>query len=333
MKRIISFFCFIPAIFFFGCDKDNPVVNQPLVIQWEKIVNNRDVTGIAFNSKGSIFVSIYETKAGNKIIYSQDGVKWDSVTINPTKNEYIKALYINERDEIFIAGHNGMQCNLYCSKDDGKNWTQINLSHGLDFKRILSVGNKLFISSGFHDESAGGIYYTTNYGVNWTECFRQFGKGTGKLILLNDNTLMDLKVDTLMLSTNEGQSWQYKEGLIDSAYIRTLEADVFGNVYASTYKGVYRSGDKGSTWIKTDLSNSLIYQMKSTNSGYLFAADGIHNYENPQGVYCTTNRGITWNQCNDGLTDKMIQDIAVDEQDYVYVGTVSGIFKTTKPVK
>ncbi len=112
-----------------------------------------------------------------------------------------------------------------------------------------------------------------------------------------------------------------------------MEADVFGNVYASTYKGVYRSGDKGSTWIKTGLSNSLIYQMKSTNSGYLFAADGIHNYENPQGVYCTTNRGITWNQCNDGLTDIMIQDIAVDEQGYVYVGTVSGIFKTTKPVK
>ncbi len=333
MKKATGFFCVALILSFIGCSKDNPVTSQPVEVKWEQLVSNRDATGIAFNSKGDIYISVYEAGAGNKIIYSNDNVTWDSVIVNPGKNEYIKALYINENDEIFIAGHNGMQCNLYCSKDNGKTWTNISPEHKSDFKRMLSVGNKLFISSLYHDESPGGIYYTTNYGENWTTSFWQRNKGNGSLIRLSDNTLMDVRSDSLLISADEGQSWSLKKGRIDSAYIRTLEADQSGNVYASTYKGVYKSVDKGTTWIKTDLSNLAISIIKSTSSGYLFATEGLVNIESPKGIYFTSDRGTTWTECNDGLTDKLIRVIAVDKQGYAYAGTKTGVFKTTKPVK
>jgi photosystem II stability/assembly factor-like uncharacterized protein len=331
MKKATGFFCVAFILSFIGCSKDNPVTNQPVEIKWEQLLKDRNATGIAFNSHGDIYISVND--AGKKIIYSKDNVMWDSIVVNAGEGEYIKALYINESDEIFIAGHNGMQCNLYCSKDDGKTWTNISPERKSDFKRMLSVGNKLFISSLYHDESPGGIYYTTNYGESWTTSFWQRNKGNGSLILLSDNTLMDVKSDSLMISADSGQSWSFKKGLIDSAYIRTLEADLFGNVYASTYKGVYRSGDKGTNWVKTGLSNLAILLLKSSSSGFLFASEGLYNYENPQGIYFTSDRGLSWAECNDGLTDKLIKTIAVDKRGYVYAGTGTGVFRTTVPVK
>ncbi|RJP73101.1 MAG: hypothetical protein C4539_02330 [Ignavibacteriales bacterium] len=333
MKKATGFFCVAFILSFIACSKDNPVTNQLLEIKWEQLLNNRNVTGIAFNSRGDIYVSVYEAGIGNKIFYSKDIVIWDSANITLAKNENVKALYVNESGEIFIAGHDGMQCNLYCSKDDGKTWANISPEHKSDFKRILSVGNKLFISSIFHDESPGGIYYTTNYGENWTTSFWQRNKGNGSLILLSDNTLMDVRSDSLLVSADEGQSWTLKKGIIDSAYIRTLEADQSGNVYASTYKGVYRSGDKGTSWTKTGLSNLVISIFKSTSSGYLFASEGLVNMESPKGIYFTSDRGATWAECNDGLTDKLIQAIAVDNKGYVYAGTGTGVFRTIVPIK
>lgn len=337
MKSVNSFLCFILAFYFFGCSKDNPVINQPIEIKWEKLVANRDVMGIAVNSKGYIYAGVYEPNGINKIIFSKDGISWDSTIVAIKNYSFIWSIYINKKDEIFISiyGYGPFvgKCGLFYSADDGKNWTDISPKPGSDFRRMLSVGDKFFISSQFHDESPGGIYYTTNYGENWTTSFWQRNKGNGSLILLNDNTLMDVKSDSLMISADGGQSWSFKKGLIDSAYIRALEADIFGNVYASTYKGIYRSGDKGTSWIKTGLSNLAISLLKSTSGGFLFVSEGLYNYENPQGIYFTSDRGLSWAECNDGLTDKLIQTIAVDKQGYVYAGTGTGIFKTTKTVK
>src|SRR5262249_55416704 len=134
-------------------------------------------------------------------------------------------------------------------------------------------------------------------------------------------------------------------------------------IYAATSFGVYKSSDKGSTWIASsngsfsvlalDPNNSFtIYGgsfygvYKSTDAGdswqatllqqeirqLVVTADNIIYAASRNGVYKSLNGGASWTAINSGLIDTGIYSIAVEpfNSNTVYAGTtIGGIFKTT----
>ncbi len=92
-------------------------------------------------------------------------------------------------------------------------------------------------------------------------------------------------------------------------------------VFAGTYNGLYITSDNGISWTKPDsgIAATVSISTFAVDSDIVFA--GTYN----EGVFRSTNDGITWIQTNQGLTDLRIMSLATIGNN-VLAGTNQGIF-------
>ncbi|HRE56462.1 MAG TPA: hypothetical protein PLW09_01465 [Candidatus Kapabacteria bacterium] len=83
--------------------------------------------------------------------------------------------------------------------------------------------------------------------------------------------------------------------------------------------GMYRSSNKGKNWEKAGLEYSTIISLVS-DSEYLYA--GTKN-----GVFRSSDKGLTWGIANYGIENLDITALAVDNQ-YIYAGTKNGAYRS-----
>jgi photosystem II stability/assembly factor-like uncharacterized protein len=137
-------------------------------------------------------------------------------------------------------------------------------------------------------------------------------------------------------SSDNGDNWTaINNGLPD--YSRMLAAFADGpDLFASTQDSVYYSTDKGLHWTNTHLHASTFFakiQNRLFAGGYYSDDHGAHwlTWTGPQaaatdmmalgsilflstdgrGVFFSTDDGITWTACNNGLTDPRVHALAV----------------------
>lgn len=74
-------------------------------------------------------------------------------------------------------------------------------------------------------------------------------------------------------------------------------------------------------WQKVFEIYARIYEFTS-NSNYVFCATG------PEGVFRSSNYGVTWDSSNSGLLEKNIYSITA-HGNYIFAGTDSGLFRSS----
>lgn len=145
-----------------------------------------------------------------------------------------------------------------------------------------------------------------------------------------DGSLFAGRAGGLYRSQDGGSSWQYacaelaEEGSIATTSLVAQGRDIFAGVNG----GILRSSDGGGAWFTAALSNPppLVVAMAISpayeQEGALLAASA------EDGIFASTDRGVSWRAWNFGLIDLNVNALAWPTPELAFVGTESGIFRS-----
>ncbi|MCY4023223.1 MAG: hypothetical protein OXF32_07230 [Anaerolineaceae bacterium] len=144
----------------------------------------------------------------------------------------------------------------------------------------------------------------------------------------SDGQLFAGRAGGLYRSPDGGASWEYasgqpgEEGAIATTSLAARGRDIFAGING----GVLRSSDGGGTWFTAALSNppplvvALALSPAYEEDGALLAGSA------EDGIFASTDRGVTWRGWNFGLIDLNVNALAWATPSLAFAGTESGIF-------
>ncbi len=166
------------------------------------------------------------------------------------------------------------------------------------------AGNKEKLYAGSESQ---GVFLSTDTGINWKSINSNLPDKSILSILAMGDTILAGTYNALFISTNNGVSWNASgEGIPGNTRIYSLA--VFATIlFAGTNPGgIYRSSDRGLTWIQVFSGISSASTMDFIqNESKLFAV------VEPQGIFESTDLGITWTESL--LTANNSKSIAVKD--------------------
>ena len=192
-----------------------------------------------------------------------------------------------------------------------------------------TVSSTLFLNT-----EGGGVYKSTNSGIDWQAQNNGMTGIGAKILQLNGsgNIFVGTEFgDGLWNSTNSGASWT-KYNLATSNTITSIGVT---NSTLKTYAGVYGTGifktiNGGVQWLITDttIMNTFIrcLEVDLSNDDIVYTGTG-------NGVYKTTNGGVLWFAVNSGIpSGTSIRTLLLDHSNssILYAGSDSNyLYKTT----
>ena len=274
----------------------------------------------SFAKKGDILFAVYNSfGAGTSVFRSvNNGNSWQPVT-SPLQ----LATKVFASDEAVIVGERNV---IWRSTDDGVTWSAVEQSGANNITSFGRAGGRLFAgtSDGYHISDNNGenwtfipfpggvasfasdgsniylgtrdkIYRSSNLGANWTETSSGLGKGLVGALMVDGATLFagtPEDASGIYRSVNSATTWvPVANGLPTASRIRSIIS--FGShIFAGTDgDGVYRSGDRGITWTKTDAANPLIGHQRINS----FCVKGNALYVGAEnGIFRSTDAGSTF---------------------------------------
>ncbi|MDD5360925.1 MAG: T9SS type A sorting domain-containing protein [Ignavibacteria bacterium] len=313
-------------------------------------------------SSGSLTVNCFYSNASNVYAGTNDGI---AVTTNNGANWMVssnglatsfKAIYsINVKAGIlFVATRAG----VYSSTDNGVTFTNASGNIGnSSINCLINDGTYLFAGT-----QGGGVYKTSNNGVNWIAAnvgLTNLYVSTIQYIPAPNYIYIGTQGDGIFYSLNYS-NWLSQLANLYNTSPRTICVKN-GNVFTGTLlNGIYKTINSGTNWSTVNsglppLSNVLdmindgtnlyaatssgIY--KSVNDGTNWT--GIGNAFTPTnyfqaiikigttlyagsfggGVYTSVNEGANWSAVNAGLTNLNVWDMNYDGS-YIYAATADG---------
>ncbi len=130
-------------------------------------------------SDGSGFVAVGSNVDGAAILYSEDGINWNSPKIDLSKSEVLYSVCYNGFDTFVAVGQYSQKYNLngnpitgettiYYSKDGGKSWTGIDKSiRSFHIGTGVCWDGQQFVAIGNSGDSAYLLY--SKDGINWSQ--------------------------------------------------------------------------------------------------------------------------------------------------------------------
>jgi photosystem II stability/assembly factor-like uncharacterized protein len=219
------------------------------------------------------------------------------------RRDFGRVKFINQNTGFVCGGTGSGTSYLYKSTDGGENWFIVSGTSFANFFNDMSVLNKDTIWLADPDGLFGGVFRTTNSGVNWTGISLQASGGNPNRIYMYDKNIGFASSSTggaLYKTTNGGESWNRitgQDGFTDMRFIDTLT----GYKCRSLIK---KSTDGGLTWSQQVLpsggniigSGMSKITYVSTNGDTLWGVSGeiIVGSGTRGTLYHTSNGGINW---------------------------------------
>ena len=162
--------------------------------------------------------------------------------------------------------------------------------------------------------------------TEWVQTNGPLGGDIQALLEIGEDTLLaGTRLGGFYRSVDGGNTWQH---IADSPEAPMLFNGIWdfkqnstGEIFAATSKGVYRSGDRGSSWtaFASGMTNKFTEALAINSTDVIFAATR-------GGVFRSEDNGETWVEFNNGLTEMSLQAIAVSPLGDIIVGTQNGVF-------
>jgi hypothetical protein len=201
-------------------------------------------------------------------------------------------------------------------------WVQV--SNGLtqlNVNAIINSGSNLY--AGTFGDGVGGVFKSTNYGMNWTLCLTL---STGDAVWALDtsgNRIYAGATGGLYTTTNNGTNWNY----IFNKWIYSLAAnisDVFAGCKYSLNDTVdlYKSTNYGINWSITSLPPCQVNAIAINRNNIYSGVGGGQNLV--IGFFVSTNYGLNWTKT---INNRTILSLAYDSS-YIFAGS-DGVYMST----
>ncbi|MBI5325050.1 MAG: T9SS type A sorting domain-containing protein [Ignavibacteriae bacterium] len=313
---------------------------------------NSGLPNAGINEIINIGDSLYVATSSGVYLSSNNGASWVSRSNGLTSTDINSVTY--DGTILYAASHtNG----VFISMNKGDNWS--NSSTGITNLSVLNLKNN--VTKCFAGTNGGGVFYTPDGGVNWFPVNNGMYNTYVLKLFINGTNLYAGTDGGAFYTTDEGVIWNdITNGLTNSEVIH-LTKDESNNMYTGTYgRGAFKSTNNGTSWfeINTGLEElyaySLINQLnilfaglwngqvcRSTNMGgswstivnktvprsmvWSFALIGSNLYHGNSlnGVYKSTDFGLTWNAVNNGLTNTNVRCLTANGTN-LFAGTQGG---------
>ncbi|RPI17291.1 MAG: T9SS C-terminal target domain-containing protein [Ignavibacteriae bacterium] len=284
---------------------------QSLNAQWQYCGNYSGYVLPFVISDSTLFAGTY----GAGVYYTTNGTNWNYSTNGMTSLRIISLTCCG--NNIFAGSEAG---GVYRSFDNGINWTTVN--DGLTSYEIHSMcSNAGMVYAGTNT----GVFATTNNGNNWTKISTSSVGNIIYAVTAYNNKIIATSVNGVFITSNGGAEWNnITNGIVSYIYNLTY----FNNtVYAgSSAQGVYKTINDGLNWVhlNSGLPGGKAVRAIFCESEKIFAA-----LYNSGGIYYLPSGGSTWIPANQGLTQLSCYTVT-SFKNYVYAGTMSGIFRRPK---
>lgn len=254
----------------------------------------------------------------NLILKSTNGgVNWFAQTISYSGGAYLRSVkFINQNTGFVGGGHPNSQFTyaqyLFKTTNGGSNWNILwsgQNSNGR-INNIVPINENLIYFSLFGNIevfSLGGVYKTTNGGLNFSSCCAAavislffLNENTGWLTSISTSDVLQNCKSEVDKTTNGGQSWQKKLGDSGVYFARYNAIQFFNenngyNIASKNNKTLFiKTSNGGTTWDSISYLHSKNHSMFfiNQNTGWI---SGAYSPDSSLVAY-TTNSGITWNK-------------------------------------
>ena len=198
------------------------------------------------------------TPTGGVFLSTNNGDSWIPVGL---ASQGVKALAVSGSNLFAGASY---YSGVYLSTNNGTNWTTVNNGISNQFINSLTFsGTNLFAGT-----STGGLFLTTNFGVNW------FAAGLTNqdiysFAVQGTNIFAGTDAHNVYLSTNNGIIWE--SVLYNYVYALTVSGQ---NIFAGTVTGkVFLTTNTGANWIDKSQGLNITSSIQSlfVTNNYIFA--------------------------------------------------------------
>ena len=266
---------------------------------------------------------LFASSSINGLYRSKDGGEsWEVVSKTFFPNAKITALASN--NGFVYVGTDGK--GLYRSNDLGNTWSNIPIG-GTSLAYIWSfttIDTKLFACTNH------SVYISLNNGDQWIKVDQGLPSFSNGLQMTSNNNILFAHNEEIgfYYSTNLGGTWNAINSPFTSSQQLTALCNKGNILYAGIYdfgrdsSFIYKTIDFGNTWSKA----FILDKKEKANSLYLNDSNILCCASN--GIFKSTDSGITWNSMSAELMSKYVNCI-IAQNDSLFIGTmISGIFKS-----
>ena len=280
------------------------------------------------------------TEGGGVFVSTNNGTNWSSASIGLPKL-YVNTLAVSV-DETFnqdIIAAGSEYGGVFVSYDNGTNWTSA--IQGLTNPVVNALtfnGTNLFTGTG------GGVFLSTDGGSSWSPLnsglgLPSFGNDVYALAVSGTSLFAGLQFQPIFRSTDYGNIWSPISDRLIERRVKALAVDTVsswpvmnlyaalgGDKYGYSCGGVIRFSDGDTEWTDCGLNDTCMRSLAVVSSevGNTKLYVGTHGY----GIFLSTNKGVSWNSVNGGLTNLDILSLIISGNN-LFAGTSNGVFLTT----
>jgi ligand-binding sensor domain-containing protein len=243
---------------------------------------------------------------------SDNGTNW--ININNGINNGDNFIYVNDIHSIgtviYLATYDG----LFLSTNGGNSWIQSN--SGMSTNIILSLtSNSNYLFAGHSDASSstqapfGGVFVSNDYGSNWGNNNYPTNSTVFSLFSLNESVYGGSNNSNIMVSSDNGNSWQYTGPGLNGDVKKSINGDVNG-LFTAVYSlysdydfsyGVYKyNGVLDVEEINVKDFSNLIYPNPTISS---ITVKGDFEMNEPYCIFDQMGREVFSGKLNEISTD------------------------------
>jgi len=191
----------------------------------------------------------------------------------------------------------------------------------------------------------GGIFRSTDGGINWTEVLDLYNtevvnaiaeNSEGELFAGSTSFSGDISPGGIYSSTDGGATWQLTG--LNYHFVSSVVINANDEIFVGTRGhwtngggGVFKSVDNGNTW-ETSYSNILVNALTLNNYDEIAFSCPMESYPYG-GVHLSVDGGDTWSNITGNLPGNYLNGVAYDNNSILYaIGLYGDLFRTETPV-
>lgn len=293
--------------------------------------NNNIKTFFSFNN--ILYLSCRDTRTFRS---TDRGLTWNEINFTNTQ---INAFAADSSGRVFALG-NKVDTNLsmlFVSNDNGATWDTLLIKSDTIFRSIGIKGNFIFLSIMFQPSNPRDpnspftdLLRSTDGGSNWTalNIRARNTNGIAFIGINNNGTIFVSLTDSLIKSTNNGNTWERALGL--SMY--NYHSIAFGSnstIFIAGDYAILSSSDDGNTWSIKPLGLFYQYMQAICMTRY----DQLIAGSTYGGLLTSVDFGSEWDSTHIyyGFIREPISAIQSDKNGFIWIITPTNIYRAIDP--